>query len=286
MGRRLRVARSRPWPRRPLLDSVWTVAAAGVHTNHGPRCGIFKGHSEGATHGKRPHGVRPEIVPINWVEITTLKGQGNVKLSNKGWAIGAAAIALVLVIAGVVFKHDGDFSDKYVHDQLSAQRITFSPTAALTPEQMKIRCLVENAGKPLVSSKQAECYALWQIGLDLKSLYEGKTYAELAYPAKLARDAANAALGTDPTASNPDTPRLLGEAAQLEIPANVMFKGETLKGLLLTSYGFSVLGDRAGQAALVSFILAGLAAVVAIGMFAMATRRRRPDVSVAKTEVA
>ena len=28
-----------------------------------------------------------------------------------------------------------------------------------------------------------------------------------------------------------------------------MFKGETLRGLLLTSYGFSIFGDRAGLAA-------------------------------------
>lgn len=32
-----------------------------------------------------------------------------------------------------------------------------------------------------------------------------------------------------------------------------MFRGETLRGLLLTSYGFSIFGDRAYQAALVSF---------------------------------
>ena len=37
-----------------------------------------------------------------------------------------------------------------------------------------------------------------------------------------------------------------------------MFKGETLRGLLLTSYGFSEFGRKAGQAALAVYIGAGL----------------------------
>ena len=35
-----------------------------------------------------------------------------------------------------------------------------------------------------------------------------------------------------------------------------MFKGETLRGLLLTSYGFSVFGDKGGQVETVAFIAA------------------------------
>ena len=33
-----------------------------------------------------------------------------------------------------------------------------------------------------------------------------------------------------------------------------MFKGETLRGLLLTSYGFSEFGAKAGQAATVAYL--------------------------------
>jgi len=33
-----------------------------------------------------------------------------------------------------------------------------------------------------------------------------------------------------------------------------MFKGETLRGLLLTSYGFSIFGEKAALAAMLSFL--------------------------------
>jgi hypothetical protein len=43
--------------------------------------------------------------------------------------------------------------------------------------------------------------------------------------------------------------------------------GETLRGLLLTTYGFSIFGDKAGLAALVCFIVAGLIAVLSAAGF-------------------
>lgn len=198
--------------------------------------------------------------------------------SVKGWATAATILVPVLVVLGFVLKNQGDFSDNYVHDQLSAQRINFVPIEGLTAPQKAVHCLVANANKALISGEQAECYARYQIGMDLKALYGGKTYAELAYPAKLARDAANTALVADPTASQPATQKLLGDAAQAEIPANVLFKGETLKGLLLTSYGFNVLGERAGQAALTCFIAAIVMAIIAAGLFVTSRRRRHPEV--------
>ena len=43
-----------------------------------------------------------------------------------------------------------------------------------------------------------------------------------------------------------------------------MFKGETLRGLLLTSYGFSEFGAKAAQAATVAYLAAGLMLLLAI----------------------
>ena len=42
------------------------------------------------------------------------------------------------------------------------------------------------------------------------------------------------------------------------------FKGETLRGLLLTSYGFSEFGVKAGQAATVAYLAAGLLFLLAL----------------------
>ena len=39
---------------------------------------------------------------------------------------------------------------------------------------------------------------------------------------------------------------------------DTLFRGETLRGLLLTSYGFSVFGVKGGQGAAVAFIISGL----------------------------
>jgi hypothetical protein len=46
-----------------------------------------------------------------------------------------------------------------------------------------------------------------------------------------------------------------------------VFKGETLRGLLLTSYGFSEFGTKAGQAATVAYIAAAILLLLAIAGF-------------------
>jgi hypothetical protein len=43
--------------------------------------------------------------------------------------------------------------------------------------------------------------------------------------------------------------------------------GETLRGLLLTSYGFSIFGDRAGQVAIIGFITSGVLLLLSIAGF-------------------
>jgi hypothetical protein len=49
-----------------------------------------------------------------------------------------------------------------------------------------------------------------------------------------------------------------------------MFKGETLRGLLLTTYGFSVLGEKADLAARLSFFAAAIMILASIAGFAHA----------------
>ena len=52
-----------------------------------------------------------------------------------------------------------------------------------------------------------------------------------------------------------------------------MLAGEATSGLLLTAYGFSIIGDRLAQAALAVFILAGLALVIGIVLFIRSNRK-------------
>ena len=65
---------------------------------------------------------------------------------------------------------------------------------------------------------------------------------------------AKAALASDPTSTSGLA--LQGQATAASAKATSLFQGETLRGLLLTSYGFSIFGERAQQAAWVAYLAA------------------------------
>ena len=60
------------------------------------------------------------------------------------------------------------------------------------------------------------------------------------------------------------------DLAKVTAQRETMFKGETLRGLLLTTYGFSVLGEKAELAALVAFFAAAILILASIAGFAHA----------------
>src|SRR5439155_363544 len=95
------------------------------------------------------------------------------------------------------------------------------------------------AGQQLTTGDQAEVYADHFIAVHLKAIGGGLTYAQLSAKAM-----------ADPT--NAD---LQGQVA-------TMFKGETLRGLLLNAYAFGKMGTIAGIAAVVAFIGAGVMLVL------------------------
>src|SRR4030095_5236791 len=95
------------------------------------------------------------------------------------FSIGGLVLAGLLLVAGLVLSANARFAHNYVTDQLTAQKITFKPADALTPEEKARPCLVQYAGQQLTTGKQAECYANDFIGLHLEAVAGGKTYAEL-----------------------------------------------------------------------------------------------------------
>lgn len=176
------------------------------------------------------------------------------------FSAGGAAIAVLLVVLGMVMTSNADFSKDYVTDQLSQQNITFKPAAELTDEEKAAPCVVANAGKKLTTGKQAECYANEFIGLHLEGTADGMTYAEIGVPQGELR--AQVAAAQKAGAAN--VADLQKQLADITTKRDTLFKGETLRGLLLTSYGFSVLGEKADQAASVAFAGAGLMALLAL----------------------
>lgn len=170
------------------------------------------------------------------------------------FSIGGLGLAGLLLIVGIVFTSNANFANDYVTQQLSQQNITFKPLDALTEEERKSPGLVKYAGQKLTTGKQAEVYANEFIGIHLKSTADGKTYAELgAVQTDLRTQIADAQQSG--AANLADLQKQLTEVnAQRE----TVFKGETLRGLLLTSYGFSEFGTKAGQAANVAYGAAAL----------------------------
>ncbi len=176
---------------------------------------------------------------------------------------GGLVLAGLLLVIGFVLTSNANFAKTYVADQLGQQKITFKQAGDLTDEEKKSECLVKYAGQPLTTGKQAECYANDFIGLHLKTIGKGKTYAELAVPQNELRDKVAEAKKTN-------DPKLADLQQQLDAVTSqreTVFHGETLRGLLLTSFGFSEFGVKAEQGATVAYLAAAVLALLSIAGF-------------------
>jgi hypothetical protein len=179
------------------------------------------------------------------------------------FSVGGLLLAGLLLIMGVVLTSNANFAKNYTRDQLSAQNITFKPAATLTAEEKESACLVKYAGQRLTTGKQAECYANEFIGLHVKSTAGGRTYASQGdYITGLKAQLADAQKVTpaDPAKIADLSTQITTATAARE----TLFKGETLRGLLLTSYGFSVFGVKGGEGAIVAFLVAGLMLILSL----------------------
>jgi hypothetical protein len=191
------------------------------------------------------------------------------------FASGGLLLAALLLVLGLVLKNQANFAKDYVTHQLTDQRITFSPVTSLTDNERKVGCLVTNAGKALTTGKQAECYANEYIGDHVKAVNDAKTYSETSAQSRAKRAEADAALKENP--DDPAAKELDNQAKALAGKTDTLFKGETLRGLLLTSYGFSIFGDRADLAATVCLMVALVLLLATIAGFVHALKTPRNE---------
>lgn len=182
------------------------------------------------------------------------------------FSIGGLLFAGLMLVLGLVLNNQAQFAEDYVSTQLAAQQINFSPEENLRGEQDAAggECLVTYAGQQMSTGKQAECYANQYIAFHMaesatEAGFEGATYASLGGPQRELR----AALAEAQDAGQP-TEEIQADLDAVNGLRDTMFRGETLRGLLLTTYGFSIFGDRAALAATVCFIAAGLLALLSI----------------------
>ena len=181
---------------------------------------------------------------------------------------GGVLTAILFLVLGFVFRANGTFARDYVKEQLSAQQISFSPVEALGEEEAQVACLTEYAGQVVDSGAKAECYANEYIGSHLAGIGQGETYASLGTPQRELREKVAAAKA----AGSADAESLQAELDKVNSTRDTMFKGETLRGLLLTTYGFSIFGDKAMQAAYVGFLVAAVMFVAAMAGFVHARK--------------
>jgi len=189
------------------------------------------------------------------------------------FSIGGLMLAMLVLVLGLVLRSNAVFAKDYVHDQLAEQRITFTPAENLSPEEQQSAGLVRYAGQPLVTGPQAQVYANDYIALHLAEVNEGQTYSETSGAARAAR--AEATDATDSGAAN--AAELDQQATVLEGKVQTLFRGETLRGLLLTAYGFSVFGDKAMLAAWVCFIAGFVLLLASVAGFVHAFRTSQSE---------
>ena len=177
--------------------------------------------------------------------------------------IGFGLVAAVaFAIAGVLLTWGHNFSADYVHDELASQNITFPSAEALTEEGRTD--LLKYADHQLDTGKEAEAYASYING-HLEGIADGATYADLGTPEREAKAAVTAAVEAGQPQATID--ELQATADGISGQRNTLFKGETLRGLLLSAYAWSTVGMIAGLAAIGAFLAAAVMAVlVVLGM--------------------
>ena len=152
-------------------------------------------------------------------------------------------LGVFLLIAAGLLNWGATFASGTVASQLEAQQITI-PNSNGDPEATAdvVAFFEDNADKIMSTGKQAQMYADHYIGYHLSKM---PTYAAST---TLARSAAGAA-AMDPT--NAEAQAALDKA---NATVESVFKGETLRGMLLNAYAFGTLGMIASIAAMVTLV--------------------------------
>jgi hypothetical protein len=180
-------------------------------------------------------------------------------------AVSAALAAVLLIVGGLLL-----WGSAYVHNtvqsQLASQQITFPPASAfahakagteITPSM--IPSVSQYAGQPLLTGQQAEAYADHFIAVHIATMGGGKTYSALSAESIAA----------------PNNTQLAGLVA-------TVFKGETLRSMLLNAYGWWKVSQIVY---IISLFVFGLAAVAGLASAYLFTFGRKPrTVKVAQPE--
>lgn len=168
-------------------------------------------------------------------------------------------VAVVLAISGGLLTWGASFSNNYVFDELSSQNIFFPPAESLLEEGRDD--IARFGGVQVTTGEHAQAYASFIDG-HIQNIAGGQTYADLGGPERVAR----AAVAEAEAAGAPEAElaELRAESAQISGQRDTLFKGETLRGLLLSAYAWDTIGQIAGIAAVAAFVAAAVMALLVV----------------------
>jgi uncharacterized membrane protein (Fun14 family) len=148
------------------------------------------------------------------------------------WRILVLQVGLIGIIgfvAGFAF-WGSNFATSQVASQLAAQKISFPAADSAAIKALPAAdaaAMKVYAGQDLTTGAQAETYADHFIAVHLNEIAGGQTYSQLSTASQ----------------ADPTNTKLSGEVATI-------FKGTTLRGMLLNAYGWGEIGTIAGYAAI------------------------------------
>jgi len=119
----------------------------------------------------------------------------------------------VLSVGGALLLWGSGFANNMVHNQLSEQKITFPAKGSPALDPKEFPGLQRYAGQAVDNGPKAKAYADQFIRVHLEGIANGQTYSQVSAQAQ-----------ADPTNQ------------KLANTANTLFKGETLRGLLLYAW--------------------------------------------------
>ena len=191
------------------------------------------------------------------------EAENEVHLTRRGIdkvLVGLGAVgAVFLLVAGGMLMWGSNFASDYVGKELRSQNISFPAADALTTEGRGD--LARFAGQQVTTGAQAQAYASYING-HLQEVADGQTYADLGTPQRAAAAAVTAAKDAGQPQATID--ELQAKATAISTQRDTLFKGETLRGLLLSAYAWSTVGRIAGIAAWVAFAAGAVMAVLVV----------------------
>jgi hypothetical protein len=153
-------------------------------------------------------------------------------------------LTIILGVGSGLLFFGSHFGLDMVHSQLTAQDISFPAKGSTALSPAEFPDLQQYAGQRVDTGPKAKAYANGFINRHLAAVAGGQTYSQVSTASQ----------------ADPTNAKLTGEVATL-------FKGETLRGLLLYAWGWSVVSTLALYAAIGALVGFLIMLLVTVGDF-------------------